>query len=176
MGFILSLQACRLKQIQTCTFCSHSAGWWFIFYLFIFLKSFATRGLISFNFRRCNAEKGSWGEPKSAWTRSHARTRTRGSSAAELSAGSHCTSVHVSGDDKWRASQSKPICTSIRRGAKWGSTCIFLPAEQPYISAKTLPRGDGIRGRQRREGEVCVCVCEGEGGGTHSTQILGGVK
>lgn len=163
MGFILSLQACRLKQIQTCTFCSHSAGWWFIFYLFIFLKSFATRGLISFNFRRCNAEKGSWGEPKSAWTRSHARTRTRGSSAAELSAGSHCTSVHVSGDDKWRASQSKPICTSIRRGAKWGSTCIFLPAEQPYISAKTLPRGDGIRGRQRREGEVCVCVKGREG-------------
>lgn len=61
-------------------------------------------------------------------------------------------SVRVSADDKWRASQSKPICTSIRRGAKWGSTCIFLPAEKPYISAKTLPRGDGIRGRQGGEG------------------------
>lgn len=67
----------------------------------------------------------------------------------QLATHSHCTSARVSGDDKWRASQSKPICTSIRRGAKWGSTCIFLPAEKQYISAKTLPRGDGIRGRQR---------------------------
>lgn len=70
----------------------------------------------------------------------------------QLATHSHCTSVRVSGDDKWRASQSKPICTSIRRGAKWGSTCIFLPAEKQYISAKTLPRGDGIRGRQRGKG------------------------
>lgn len=90
----------------------------------------------------------------------------------QLATHSHCTSVRVSGDDKWRASQSKPICTSIRRGAKWGSTCIFLPAEKQYISAKTLPRGDGIRGRQRGK--------RGGGGtgqgGTHSTQILGGLK
>lgn len=77
-----------------------------------------------------------------------ADARPRRSSKPE----SHCTSVRVSADDKWRSSQSKPICTSIRRGAKWGSTCIFLPAEKPYISAKTLPRGDGIRGRQGGEG------------------------
>lgn len=98
-------------------------------------------------------------------TRARANARA-GSSIPELTTRSHCTSVRVSVDDKWRASQSKPICTSIRRGAKWGSTCIFLPAEKPYISAKTLPRGDGIRGRQRGEG----------GSGAHSAQILGGVK
>lgn len=88
-----------------------------------------------------------------ARTHAYPRARTCGNSNPELTTQSHCTSVRVSGDDKWRASQSKPICTSIRRGAKWGSTCIFLPAEKPYISAKTLPRGDGIRGRQRGEGE-----------------------
>lgn len=79
----------------------------------------------------------------------NADARTRGNSKSGCRA---LTSVRVSADDKWRASQSKPICTSIRREAKWGSTCIFLPAEKPYISAKTLPRGDGIRGRQGGEG------------------------
>lgn len=102
-------------------------------------------------------------------TLAHARTRTRGNSNPELTTQSHCTSVRVSVDDKWRASQSKPICTSIRRGAKWGSTCIFLPAEKPYISAKTLPRGDGIRGRQRGEGEGGVT----RGGGPIQLKYLG---
>lgn len=111
-------------------------------------------------FQRKYVEKEKNAFEKNRWpftgthVHAHLSTCARGNAIPELTTQSHCTSVRVNVDDKWRASQSKPICTSIRRGAKWGSTCIFLPAEKPYISAKTLPRGDGIRGRQRGEGET----------------------
>lgn len=45
--------------------------------------------------------------------------------------------------DKLRASQSKPIYTSITGLTKWGSACIFLPQEISYISARVAPRAMG---------------------------------
>lgn len=127
-------------QLKISAFCINVYDWRICFLCILWIS--ATPFISKQMFRKYAVEKIAY-----------PRARTCGNSNPELTTQSHCTSVRVSGDDKWRASQSKPICTSIRRGAKWGSTCIFLPAEKPYISAKTLPRGDGIRGRQRGEGE-----------------------
>lgn len=92
----------------------------------------------------------------------------------ELTTRPHCTSVRVSVDDKWRASQSKPICTSIRRGSQMGINMhIFSRGEAIHLSQNVAPGRWDKRPPERRKGVwggVCVR------GGAHSAQILGGLK
>lgn len=90
----------------------------------------------------------------------------------ELTTRSHCTSVRVSVDDKWRASQSKPICTSIRRGSQMGINMhIFSRGEAIHLSQNVAPGRWDKRPPERRKG-----VWGGGVWGGHSAQILGGLK
>lgn len=78
----------------------------------------------------------------------------------ELTTRPHCTSVRVSVDDKWRASQSKPICTSIRRGSQMGINMhIFSRGEAIHLSQNVAPGRWDKRPPERRKGVwggVCV--------------------
>lgn len=50
------------------------------------------------------------------------------------------TSVRVTGDDKWRSPQSKPICTSIRRGPPNGDQhAYFTRREAIHLSQNVAP-------------------------------------
>lgn len=53
---------------------------------------------------------------------------------------------------------------------------IFTRGAAIHLSQNVAPGRWDKRPPEKGRGGVCVCVCEGEGGGTHSTQILGGVK
>lgn len=112
-----------------------------------------------------------WREKNHYWlitgTRVHVGSRAHAGTSQtplepELTTRSHCTSVRVSVDDKWRASQSKPICTSIRRGSQMGINMhIFSRGEAIHLSQNVAPGRWDKRPPERRKGVWGGGVCVG---------------